>query len=86
VDSKPVPTYRFGDFTPHELLLIGMGLVREAEHERDQAHNFRAGCLPACGDEAMRRGQELMNLYGECKAAHTQAIKDGENNDGTYYG
>ena len=83
MDSKPVPTYRFGDFTEEELRTIGTALLDRIEKEKPTFGATFGGFLFEAGK---KRILFIQRLYEECKAAHIQAVKDGEDNEGAYYG
>jgi len=77
-ESQPVTGYRFGDFTPEELRLIGMSLLERIKIETREIERLSIG---VCRNLAMSRKEMLSRLYNECEAAHRQAVIDEENNE-----
>jgi hypothetical protein len=74
--------YRFGDLTPEELTLIGLSILDRMKVESE----CRKSIVAMVRNVAERRYRLLETLYQEVRDAHMQAIKDGKNNEGAYYG
>jgi hypothetical protein len=73
-----VSGYRFGDFTPEEMVAMGIAI---RERIRWNENRIAAPITLECKQAIEKSTNHLARLYQEVYAAHQQAVIDEENNE-----